>query len=176
MFLEFYNLFIGTLALVLHVVAVLGILGLIFLNKKSEIVNFIGKKYQWIVLVFGWAAIFGSLTYSEYIGFTPCKLCWIQRIFLYPTAIMALIALISKEKIKPKYYLGLAVPGLLVSIYHTFSQLTGAEMECGEIGQSASCGDVWVKMYGYITIPAMAATCGIMIILANLYRIKQMKK
>lgn len=176
MFLEFYNIFLGSFALIWHVVAVLAIIGLIVFKNKHKVVEFIGENYQWVTLLFGWAAIFGSLTYSEYIGFVPCKLCWIQRIFLYPTAIISLIALVSKEKIKPRYYLGLAIPGFLVSVYHTFSQLTGAEMECGKIGQSASCGDVWVKMYGYITIPAMAATCGIMIILANLYRIKQMQK
>ncbi len=173
--IEFYNLFIGTLALITQVAAALGLIGVIVLKRNSEIVQFISDKYQWICATFGWAAIAGSLTYSEYFDFIPCKLCWIQRIFLYPIAIVSLIALLTKDKIAPKYYLGLSIPAFLVSIYHTYSQLSGAELECGVVGQNASCGDVWVKMYGYITIPAMAATCGIMIILANLYRLKTTK-
>lgn len=175
MFLEFYNLFITTLSLIAFIFGLVGLIGLFVFKKESKVVDFISEKYQWIVATFGWAAIAGSLTYSEYIGFDPCKLCWIQRIFLYPAAIIALVALISKEKIDPKYYLALAIPGLAVSIYHTYSQLSGAELECGVIGQNASCGDVWVKAYGFITIPAMAGICGIMIILANLYRIKATK-
>lgn len=176
MSLEFYDLFIGTLALVVQIFAVIALLALPFLKKKNEILEFIGEKYQYFILVAALAAIGGSLTYSEYFGFIPCKLCWIQRIFIYPTAFVSLIALISKEKIKPRYYLSLAIPAFLVSVYHTYSQLSGRELECGVVGQNASCGDVWVKMYGYITIPAMAGTIGAVIIIANLYRIRQMKK
>lgn len=176
MFLEFYNLFITTLALISLIFATVGLIALFVSKKESKLVQFISDKYQWFVALYGWAAIAGSLTYSEYVGFAPCKLCWIQRIFLYPAAIIALVSIITKDKIAPKYYLSLAVPGVLVSIFHTYSQLSGAELECGVIGQNASCGDVWVKAYGFITIPAMAATCGIMIILANLYRIKATKK
>src|SRR3989344_8493220 len=29
-----------------------------------------------------------SLIYSDVIGYEPCKLCWIQRIFLYPQVII----------------------------------------------------------------------------------------
>lgn len=176
MTIEFYNLFITTLALFALIVGALALFALFVTKKDNKVVQMISDNYQIVAFVFGLASILGSLTYSEYFGFTPCKLCWIQRIFLYPVAIMSLVALISKEKISPRYYLSLAIPGLLVSTYHTYSQLSGAELECGVIGQNASCGDVWVKGFGFMTIPAMAGVCGIMIILANLYRIKAMKK
>jgi disulfide bond formation protein DsbB len=176
MTIEFYNLFITTLALISLIVGVVGLITLLVSKKESKVVSFVSENYQAISLIFAIASILGSLTYSEYFGFIPCKLCWFQRIFLYPVAVISAIALLSKEKIAPKYYLGLAIPGLLVSSYHTYSQLSGAEMECGVIGQSASCGDIWVKGFGFMTIPAMAGVCGIMIILANLYRLKAIKK
>lgn len=168
--LDFYNLMVGQLVLITEIIAVIGLLFLIF-GKNNKWAKEIGKNYEVIVFIFALASMLGSLTYSEIIGFIPCKLCWIQRVCMFPIAILSFVALVSKTPLKPRFYLSLAVPGFTVAFYHAFSQLTGRALECGVIGQSASCGDVWVKMFGYMTIPVMAGTGFAIIIIANLYKI-----
>ncbi|MDA1515628.1 disulfide bond formation protein B, partial [Bacillus cereus group sp. TH40LC] len=36
----------------------------------------------------------GSLYFSEILGFTPCNLCWYQRIFMYPLIFLIIISMI----------------------------------------------------------------------------------
>ncbi|MGR5922655.1 disulfide bond formation protein B [Bacillus pacificus] len=38
----------------------------------------------------------GSLYFSEILGFTPCNLCWYQRIFMYPLIFLIIIAMIKR--------------------------------------------------------------------------------
>lgn len=49
--------------------------------------------FIWIVSVI---ATLGSLYFSEIRHYEPCKLCWIQRIFMYPIVIIVTIAFIQK--------------------------------------------------------------------------------
>lgn len=170
--LEIANISLGYLALITQVVAAV-LIGFLIFKKDGPVVEFMRDNYLWVVLLFTGAAIGGSLFYSEIIGFNPCKLCWFQRIFMYPMFVLALVSIVSKEKLAPKYFLSLAIPGILISTYHAFSQLTGADLDCGVIGQSESCGKMWVKQLGYITIPVMAGTCFLMSIIANLFALKK---
>lgn len=59
------------------------------MSKKEE--N--GLLFIWIVSA---VATLGSLYFSEIRHYEPCKLCWIQRIFMYPIVIMATVAFIQK--------------------------------------------------------------------------------
>ena len=43
----------------------------------------------WVVAL---VATLGSLYLSEVLGYRPCKLCWYQRIAMYPLALMLGIA------------------------------------------------------------------------------------
>ena len=63
-------------------------------------------------------ATVGSLIYSEVIHFEPCRLCWFQRIAMYPMAIVLLVGAIRRE-FQVKYYaLPLTLIGLAISVYH----------------------------------------------------------
>ena len=59
------------------------------MSKKVE--N--GLLFIWIVSV---VATLGSLYFSEIRHYEPCKMCWFQRIFMYPIVIMTTIAFIQK--------------------------------------------------------------------------------
>src|SRR5690625_7664860 len=60
----------------------------------------ISKKQETFLLII-WTqsllAVFGSLFYSEVIGYIPCELCWYQRILMYPLIIIYGTALIKKD-------------------------------------------------------------------------------
>jgi len=128
-------------------------------KKDGKIIGFVQKYALWLVLFTSLAAYVGSLTYSEFLGYTPCKLCWFQRIFIYPQAIIAIVALWTKDYRALKYTFALSVVGILFSINHYFLQMTGTSLvPCSSVGQSSACGGTYIKEFGYITIPMMCMT------------------
>ena len=63
-------------------------------------------------------ATLGSLYYSEVADFPPCRLCWFQRIGMYPLAVILPVAAWRRDRQVRWYALPLAVGGGAVSIYH----------------------------------------------------------
>jgi disulfide bond formation protein DsbB len=98
----------------------------------------------------------GSLYLSEGAHFLPCRLCWYQRIGMYPLAVIMLIAALRRDTKVWPYGLGLALPALAISIYHVlvehFPSLEGA---C-EV--TNPCSIVWARHFGVVTIPYMAGS------------------
>lgn len=101
----------------------------------------------------------GSLYYSEIAGFTPCKLCWFQRILMYPLVIIFFIALSKKDKKVSDYVLPISGIGTLLAAYHYFAQIGFLpQTGCLAIGYSESCSKLFFMNFGYITIPMMSLT------------------
>jgi len=178
MTLEFYNLFIGTLGLI-----AIGLILIILISnllKDSELskgfLKFIQKHSLKLIALFTLAPIIGSLTYSDYFGLTPCKLCWYQRIFMYPMFFLALVGLKIKDKNTTKYTITLATLGSLVSIYQLYLQFFAEGYDnCSIVGQNASCSKIWIKVFDFMTIPSMALICFILVILISLNDIRSKK-
>lgn len=114
-------------------------------------------------------AMLGSLTYSDVLGYEPCKLCWYQRIFMYPQVFLLGLALFRKEKFIIPYALFLAVIGEIIALYHYTVQLGVFPAPCSVSGYSVSCAKVFILQFGYITIPLMAFTAFVLIIFALLF-------
>jgi len=122
------------------------------------------EKFVWFIipaLTVGSVAL--SLVYSDYFGFIPCSLCWLQRIALYPQALFSLMAFKSKESVYfPLYSLGLSIFGLLVAVYHYIYQLIPEEimassaLPCLADG-SADCGLKVINLFGFVTFPFLSA-------------------
>jgi disulfide bond formation protein DsbB len=105
-------------------------------------------------------ATLGSLFFSEIAKFAPCVLCWYQRIFIYPQALLTYLAIMRSEAwILRPYLLALNVAGLVFSAYHNFILLFPQYhiFECTTTG-GPSCIAGYKFYYGYITIPLMALT------------------
>ncbi len=76
----------------------------------------------------------------------------------------------KKDKNIYKYVLPLAIMGALIALNHYYLQLTGTSiLPCSAIGQSVSCSKVFVLSYGYITIPLMALTAFVGVIISMLF-------
>lgn len=120
------------------------------------------------VLIFVALATLGSLFFSEIAGFTPCKLCWFQRICMYPLTIISLVAVVTNDSKVKKYILPLAVIGLVVAVYHILLQMYPNTLQCGD--ELVSCAKTGTKYYGYITIPVMSATAFLLSILTLLFK------
>lgn len=108
---------------------------------------------------FGIAAVAtgGSLTFSEVYHFTPCELCWVQRIAMYPLAVLLGIAAVRRDLDVRVYALPLAVGGALVSTWHVLVQRVPAMAGTTSCDATAPCTGIWVEALGVLTLPTMAA-------------------
>jgi disulfide bond formation protein DsbB len=100
-------------------------------------------------------AMLGSLYYSEVADFPPCRLCWYQRIAMYPLAVILPIAAWRRDHQVRWYALPLAVAGGAVSIYHVAVERFPS-LESGACEVTNPCSTIWVETFGYLTIPTMA--------------------
>ncbi len=100
-------------------------------------------------------SMLGSLYMSEIANFTPCRLCWVQRYFMYPAAILLIIAVVTKRHTLKWVAFGLSAIGLPVSLYHRYDQASGHGGTFCDVDNP--CSVRWVNEFGFITIPTMAA-------------------
>lgn len=143
----------------------------IILFKKNRLPVFAKKYAALLAFVIALTATLGSLFYSEVAGFEPCKLCWFQRILMYPQVILLGMAFLKKDENITSYILGLSVPGAIIAGYHYLLQLGIAPaLTCSATGYSVSCSQRFVMNFGYITIPLMAFSAFALIVLLQLIR------
>ena len=113
----------------------------------------------WIAWTIALVATLGSLYFSEIAHFAPCRLCWFQRIAMYPLAVLMLVAAVRRDHRGAALY-GLAFPvvGAAVSLYHLYIEINPeAESHSCRAG-GAPCSFKWIDELGYITIPVLALT------------------
>ena len=103
------------------------------------------------------AAIAGSLFYSEIMGFEACSLCWWQRVFLFPTVFIFAVALWRKDRKVFSYIMPLIVLGGIIAAYQAQVDFGGTSLlTCTDA--EGTCSKIFVKEFGYITIPTMSLT------------------
>lgn len=165
---------IGTL--VSHILIVLFLIALVArVSIAQKISKFLTRYAFHLVFVISSLGALGSLLFSEFMGFEPCVLCWWGRIFLYPTVIISLISIIRRDKGIAPYILGLSIPGALVSLYHAYTQLGGFSLTpCTAVG--GACSKIYILEFGYISIPMMAFTAFLLIIITMVIKIKHSEK
>ena len=145
---------LGTIFLQIASVA-LFILALV--QRNNPFLGFVSRHAEKIAFLLAFGSLVASLIYSDGIGYAPCTMCWYQRIFIYPQAFLFAIAVIKKEYIHVWQYANtLSVIGILFSINHLYIESGGNSLiPCSA---SVSCSARYVYEFGYISIPMMAAT------------------
>lgn len=132
----------------------------------KKVAEFFGERAILLSFLVAFLSTAGSLFYSDIANFAPCLLCWWQRIFLYPQAILLFTALIKKDTSMRLHAIILSTIGGLISVYHTLLQLgigVNDLVPCDASG--VSCQHVYFIQYGYVTIPTMALTAFVLILL-----------
>ena len=113
-------------------------------------------------------ATLGSLYLSEVAHFTPCKLCWYQRIAMYSLAVILVVAVLRSDSGVRPYALVLAGIGGTISAYHVLLERFPS-LETGASCEAANpCSLRWTNRFGYLTIPTMALSGFVLIALALL--------
>jgi disulfide bond formation protein DsbB len=110
----------------------------------------------WLAFLVAATATLGSLYFSEVANFVPCRLCWFQRIAMYPLSVVLFVGAVRRDPAVRWYAAPIAVVGATVAGYHTLIEWrpeldTGA---CEAFGPS--CTDVWFREFGFVTLATMS--------------------
>lgn len=115
----------------------------------------------WIVAL---VATLGSLYYSEIADLFPCRLCWFQRIAMYPLSVILLVGALRREATVRFYAYPLAMIGFAIAGYHRVVQLYPSLETKACAASGVGCAGSLVKQFGYVTIPWMALSAFALII------------
>ncbi len=125
-------------------------------------------KRTWSILLLAWLvaviATAGALFIGEVMLMTPCILCWYQRIFMFPLAIILGMACYSDDRRGAVYALPLALGGTAMAGYHTLlvaGMLSKAWIPCGE---GVSCADQKLGILNGIQIPWLSLIAFVLIL------------
>lgn len=163
--------FILAIVVLAQVLIILYVIALVIRKKNpsSKFVAVLSENGFILAFLASLAATCGSLFYSEILHYEPCKFCWFQRIFMYPQVILLGIAMWRKDYWMKFYSIVLSAVGGFIALNHYILQTTGTSvLPCSAVGYSQSCSKVFVMNLGYITIPFMAFTAFLLIILSLL--------
>jgi len=148
----------------LTVVAGLGAIGLIVLRGLAGVGNepaarlgsAIGDAATWLAFLVAATATLGSLYFSEIADFVPCRLCWFQRIAMYPLAPILFVGAIRRDPAVRWYAAPIAVVGAAIAGYHMLIEWR-PELDTGACELTGpSCTAFWFREFGFITLATMA--------------------
>ena len=109
-----------------------------------------------LALLVSTTATAGSLWFSEAVGFTPCKLCWYQRIAVFPLPVLLGAMLWGRDRRAARYLLPVTTLGAGISLWHwlveRIPQLSGATSCAVDV----PCSVPWFTEIGFVTLAWMA--------------------
>ena len=109
----------------------------------------------------------GSLYFSEIVNYKPCRLCWYQRGAMYPLAILLIIFTVLKTPRITRIVVPIATIGAGISLYHWLLERFPDNLDSGVCSKDVPCEFVWFELFGFVTLPFMALTGFLAIIVFN---------
>jgi disulfide bond formation protein DsbB len=172
---ETVQLFVGLLS----VAAAAGAVALVVLwvlaargnDGAARLGSTISDSAVWLAWLVALAATVGSLYFSEVANFNPCRLCWFQRIAMYPLAVILLVGALRKDPGVRWYAVPLAAIGAAVSAWHSLIEWRPA-LDSGACEfQGPACTFVWFREFG-LSLANMALIGFLTILILLLVRVR----
>ena len=115
----------------------------------------------------GWTLIFSAwliatvstlaaLFLGEVMGYTPCVLCWYQRIAMFPLVLVLAAGLLPFDPRVVRYALPLALAGLGLALFHLALIAGWIPESIKPCQQGVPCSNVVVVWFGFVTIPLLS--------------------
>ena len=120
-----------------------------------------GLSLAWLVAT---VATVGSLYLSEGAHLTPCRLCWYQRIAMYPLVVVLGVGWLRRDTGARLTAAVLAGLGLAVNLWHLAVELWPS-IEGDGCDPANPCSLRWVEVWGFWTIPRMATVAFVLVLL-----------
>jgi disulfide bond formation protein DsbB len=116
----------------------------------------LGESSTWLAFLVAATCTLGSLYFSEVADFVPCRLCWFQRIAMYPLSAILLVGAVRRDAGVRWYALPLAAVGAVIAGYHYLIEWR-PELERGSCELTGpSCTAVWFREFGFLSLAGMA--------------------
>ena len=159
---EQVSLFLALLAVVAEVtvavfvvLAVGGLFSPAVARLRTLAVQTVAPSALTLAFVVAAVSMAGSLYFSEVAHFVPCRLCWYQRIAMYPLVPVLGLAALRRDANIRIYGIALAGIGAVLSSYHVVLERYPS-LESGVCDPTNPCTLIWIRRFGYLTIPTMA--------------------
>ena len=151
------TLFLALLAVASQVaIAAVVVLALVARPTLARLRAALGVQALQLAFVVALVATVGSLWLSEGAHFVPCRLCWYQRIAMYPMAVILGIAALRRDVAVRVYALPVVAIGATISIWHMLIERFPSLESASSCDPANPCSLIWVERFGYLTIPTMA--------------------
>lgn len=148
------------------------------------------KNFFYVIFVQALLAMSWSLYFSNFgdpvanimnghvfggIGFEPCHLCRWTRILMYPLVWISLIWIIRKDKNVIYTVLPISIAWIILTTYHYSIQYLNS-LNVLSCAPGNPCTLIDWKIFGFITIPALALIAFMVIAVSSIIIIKNNKK
>ena len=114
----------------------------------------------WSLLLMAWAiallSTLAALFIGEVMGQTPCVLCWFQRAFMFPLAVILVVACYHSDYAVCRYALPLSLAGGLIALGHSllyYGFITESITPCGA---GPSCSSADMTIFGSVPLPLLS--------------------
>jgi len=98
----------------------------------------------------------GALFLGEVMGYTPCVLCWYQRIAMFPLVFVLAAGLFPFDPRVVRYALPLALTGLGLALFHLALIAGWIPENIKPCQQGVPCSDLQVVWFGFVSIPLLS--------------------
>lgn len=162
----FYAILAVLAAIFIVAMVVLRLIALVSVSANGwyrEIAAVLEPNAVGMAFIVAMLATAGSLYFSEIAHFEPCKLCWFQRIAMYPLVVILGIAALRRDPGIGIYVKALALIGGLISTYHIALEWVPS-LDSGACGTGPACTVIWFRALGFISLPTLALTAFVLII------------
>ncbi len=122
----------------------------------------------YIVWVTALAAMIGSLYFQYVQNFTPCTLCWYQRIFIYPLVFIVPIGIIKKDRAISLYTVTLSALGTIIAIYHNLLYYKIIPETIAPCITGVSCTTRYIDWLGFVDIPFLSLISFLIILVCSI--------
>jgi disulfide bond formation protein DsbB len=121
----------------------------------------VDRERRWLALFAAWSVALGStlgaLFIGEIMGQAPCSLCWHQRAFMFPMAIILGIAALRNDFEIWIYALPLSLAGGMIAGFHSLLYADILPREIEPCGSGPSCSSAAMTILGGVPIPYLSA-------------------
>jgi disulfide bond formation protein DsbB len=114
----------------------------------------------WTLVFIAWlvagVSTLAALFLGEVMGYTPCVLCWYQRICMFPLVLILAAGLFPFDRRVVRFALPLALAGWLLALFH-WGVASGLIPErVTPCSQGVPCSVEQVVWFGFLTLPMLS--------------------
>jgi len=124
---------------------------------RESLLDSVAGYELWMAAALALGATLGSLYLSEIVHLVPCRLCWFQRIFMYPLVIVCGVAAWRRDTQVRLTATILAGIGFVIAVYHYLIQHFPS-LDTGACDPTAPCSAAYIWQWNFVSIPFMAGS------------------